>query len=130
MYGIGMNRHTFIPRIIEAALKDKKITLFGDGSRMQNYIHVSDVAAYFIRASERDMNKVFLAAGTSSYSNKKIALEVKEILQNIEITLTGEDLAQSSHYSAVQTYRELDYIPKKNLHEGISELIQWQQKEF
>lgn len=130
MYGPGMNRSTFIPQIIDMALKDKKIKLFGDGSRRQNYIHVSDVAEFFIRASDSASNGVFLAAGEQSYSNQAVANEVKSILKGTEVVFEGEDQAVSFEYDAQETFRRLGYKPQVNIHDGISGLIQWQQKMF
>ena len=130
MYGPGMNRNTFLPLIIDAALKDKKIKLYGDGSRRQNYIHVSDVAEFFIRAAEPGSNGVFLATGKQSYSNQEVTNEVKSILKGTEVILEGEDRSISFEYDAQETYRRLGYMPKINIHDGISGLIQWQQKMF
>ncbi len=130
MYGPGMNRNTFLPQVIDAALMDKKIKLYGDGSRRQNYIHVSDVAEFFIRASESASNGVFLATGEQSYSNHAVANEVKSILKGTEVVFEGEDQSVSFEYDAQETYRRLGYVPKINIHDGISGLIQWQQKMF
>jgi len=131
MYGIGMNRSTFIPMIIEAALKEKRITLNGVGSRMQNYIHVSDVAEFFIRAAERTENGIYLSAGEKSISNNEIAGEIKKLLDHeVSISYTGEDDSPSFHYSADLTYQSLHYRPKITIHEGISSIIQWQKKMF
>ena len=52
----------------------------------------------------------------------------RSILKDAEIKYVGEDQSPSFHYSADETFKQLDYIPKKSIGEGISELIQWQQR--
>ena len=128
MYGPGMKRNTFLPRTIDSAIRDKKIRLYGDGARRQNYIHVRDVAEFIIRASGTSSNGVFLAAGVQSYSNQELANEVKSILKGTEVVFEGKDQSSSFEYNAEETYQRLGYKPQINIHEGISELIQWQQK--
>jgi nucleoside-diphosphate-sugar epimerase len=130
MYGPGMNMQTFMPAIIRYAKENKKIRLFGDGSRQQNYIHVKDVAKIFIQASEQSVNNVYLAVGKVSYSNQAVADIVGKYISGIEIINVGEDNSSSYHYNALNTYNELDFIPEVNIEEGISELIKWQQKKF
>src|SRR5215471_20579196 len=56
MYGPAMKPHTFLPRIVKQALLNKRISLWGTGKRLQNYIHVRDVAEIFIRAALRESN--------------------------------------------------------------------------
>jgi nucleoside-diphosphate-sugar epimerase len=121
---------TFMPAIIRYAKENKKIRLFGDGSRQQNYIHVKDVAKIFIQASEQSVNNVYLAVGKVSYSNQAVADIVGKYISGIEIINVGEDNSSSYHYNALNTYNELDFIPEVNIEEGISELIKWQQKKF
>lgn len=63
IYGIDTNDTTFIPRIIVSALKNVTIKIYGDSCRFQNYIHVSDVAEFFIRAARIHLNNIYLAVG-------------------------------------------------------------------
>lgn len=130
MYGIGMNLSTFIPHVIQSAIKMKKIRLFGDGSRRQNYIHVRDVAEFFVRAAMSEKNGIFLSCAETSYSNKEIAIEVQDLIPETEIEYVGEDFSNSNQYSANQSYQLLGYKPQINIHQGIAELIQWQQKMY
>lgn len=130
MYGIGMKLDTFIPQIINMAIKNKRIKLFGIGERMQNYIHVSDVAEFFIGSSRQYINNAYLAVGVRSYSNSEIASIISSYLDNVDIKFEGDDFSNSFRYNAQFTYNSLGVIPKININDGISELIKWQQKEF
>lgn len=123
MYGDGMNGNTFLPKIVKSALESKKIEIFGNGNRLQNYIHVSDVAEIFIRTSQLKSNYTYLAVGKKSYSNIEIAEIIKKQLSDIEIEFVGEDNSASYNYDGRETYSKLNIEPQVNLYEGIKELI-------
>ena len=125
MYGIGMKKNTFLPGAIASAIKKNKITLFGNGSRKQNYIHVSDVAEMMIAASEISFNGIFLAVDLASRSNLEVASEIKNCLSDVQIDFTGEDNSASVVYDATHTYRELNYQPERKFPAEIKNLIEW-----
>ncbi|MCX6296971.1 MAG: NAD-dependent epimerase/dehydratase family protein, partial [Bacteroidetes bacterium] len=127
---IGMNESTFLPRIILSALREKSIKIFGNGGRLQNYIHVSDVAELFLRAAQQHTNNTYLAVAERSYSNFELASLVKKELLDVEISFVGEDSSCSFLYDGKFSYGSLQYKPQKSIHEGIIELIKWQQKKF
>jgi len=128
MYGVGMNESTFLPRIVSSALKTGTVMIYGDGSRLQNYIHVSDVANFFILAAQHHSNNTYLAVGNKSYSNMEMASLIKKVLPGINIIVVGEDISDSFVYNAGYSYSELNFKPLKSIEEGIRELIKWQQK--
>ena len=130
MYGKGMNQSTFLPLIVHSAIENNVIKLFGKGERAQNYIHVSDVADFFIQASQKSTNNMYLAVGENSYTNLEIASFIKNELPEVKIEFNAEDNSQSFFYDASETYKSLSLKPEKNIQEGISELIKWQQKKF
>ena len=78
MFGIGMKESTFLPAIINCAIKTKKIHLIGNGSRLQNYISVKDVANYLIESSKSNNNKPSLnslyVAANSLFVNSIVSL--------------------------------------------------------
>jgi len=129
MYGLGMRSSTFLPKIIIEALLNDKITIWGDGSRLQNYVHVHDVAQYMIKSSEYQNNAIFLAVGEKSYSNLEIAQLVKQ-LTGVEIVFQGEDRSPSFQYNNRYTNKELKYCPKIDIRTGIAELAQWIKRSF
>ncbi|MFL5763738.1 MAG: NAD-dependent epimerase/dehydratase family protein [Bacteroidia bacterium] len=128
MYGTGMNTSTFLPRIIDDALAKGCITLYGDGSRLQNYIQVSDAAEIFIRSARSDSNNTYLAVGKKSFSNGECASFVRSVLPGTEIRMTGSDHSPSFTYDASLSYELLDFEPGVKITEGIEELVKWRQK--
>lgn len=129
MYGEGMNLTTFIPKIIESAINNKCIKILGTGTRLQNYIHVSDVAKIFIKASQQERNDTYLAVAEASFTNLEIANNVKA-LTGAEIVFEGKDDSHSFQYDATHTYKELGFKPTVTIGEGLLNLLKWQQKMY
>lgn len=129
MYGVGMKNVTFIPRIIEDASLKGEIILQGDGSRMQNYIHVNDVAGIAVKAADFSKNITLLAVDDNSYSNKNIAEMVLEIIPGV-LGFSGYDYSKSSCYDNTNTHTTLGQIEFKNIRKGLRELAEWRRKKF
>lgn len=127
LYGTGMNMGTFLPRIVLDALTKKRIVLYGNGGRRQNYVHVCDVAEMMMAAAERDDNDTYLATDTVSYSNKEVAELVQGAVPGTTIDYTGNDHSPSFIYDASQTHAQLGY-PNKQLASEIINLITWIKK--
>lgn len=126
MYGVGMNKNTFIPRLIIQALHDKEIKIYGDGSRLQNYVHVDAVVQILIEASKHEDNAIYLACGERSYSNIAVANCVKEILPSIKVTLEKEDNMLSYSYNNTYTRSELNIDLKEiSLKNELKNIIAW-----
>jgi UDP-glucose 4-epimerase len=128
MYGVGMKTSTFLPLIIKSAADKQEITVFGDGSRKQNYIHVRDVAEMFYRTALKDFNFIGLAVSPVSISNFEVAKLINQNLKEVEVKKIGEDQEISYEYNANYTYKMLDFVPTINLKDGIIELIKWIKK--
>jgi nucleoside-diphosphate-sugar epimerase len=130
MYGVGMAVTTFLPLIILSALSTGNIKLFGKGERKQNYIHVSDVAEFFVRASQQNQNNTYLAVGLNSCSNYELAQHIQSIIKGTTIAFSGVDQSKSFEYDATESYSYLNYKPQKDIRTGIDELIQWKRKMY
>lgn len=129
MIGIGMKNNSFIPIIIDKALIEKKITLFGSGNRQQNYIDKTEVAKIIASIITLKKNGLFLAVGSKSYSNTEIA-EIVNIKTNATITYSGTDASTSFIYDNSLTLNELNFTFDKSLEESIEEIIEWKKSQF
>jgi nucleoside-diphosphate-sugar epimerase len=129
MYGAGMKGTTFIPKIIESAIKKKEITLLGDGQRLQNYIHVCDVATLAVKGACLTENATLLAVYDRSYSNKEIAEIILGIIPG-KLNFFGRDTSISRIYDNAATTEILGTIKLKSINDGLIELIEWTKKKF
>lgn len=129
MYGEGMNTSTFLPRMIQQALQEQTLKVWGDGSRAQNYIAVQDVARYMIAAAQYTKNGTYLGVDTCSYTN----LEIAQIIQqytNCALEYTGVDNSHSYYYDNQNTQQQLNFKPTNTLAHHIESLIEWNKKKY
>jgi UDP-glucose 4-epimerase len=122
LYGQGMHQDLFLPSIIRQAQDARKITLLGDGSRKQNYLHVRDAADLLIAASQYRQSGIFLGCSIE-YANKEIAKIVAVGFPETRIEFHGHDTAFSFRMNNAATMRMLGWKPKVAIQEGMAEMI-------
>jgi UDP-glucose 4-epimerase len=123
-----------VSTFIHQALKGLYIDIWGDGSIVRDYIHVSDVAEAFVQAVEYSgAENVFnISSGSGTSLNELIdILEVvigKPIKHNylpgrpfdVPVSILCNDLAR----------KELKWEPLISMHEGITRTAEWMEKRF
>lgn len=126
LYGQGMNQTTFLPTIVREAKKLKRITLFGNGSRFQNYLHVHDAVEYLLAAAARTESGVYLGVDYKSYSNVEVAKIVKRYVPDCSIRLVGKDESPSYRYNNTLSQKLLKYKPCILLENGIQDVMNYE----
>ena len=119
--GKHMKGHTFIPKILDQA-RSGTITLWGDGSRKQNYIDVRDAAKLMVKCSLFKGNTLTLGVGIRSYSNAEVAQLVAK-KNNSQIKYQGVDASPSFIYDAEDSYKKLAFYPEFTLEQSISHMM-------
>lgn len=123
IYGKGMNSKTFLPKVIEEAKKNKKITIFGDGSRLQDYLYIDDAIAYLIAASKNKESGIYLGVYGKSYSNTDLAKIIQKFIKDCKIYYEGEDKSPSFVYNNSLTTKLLNFRPQYSLEKGIEDML-------
>jgi UDP-glucose 4-epimerase len=83
LYGPRANRENFIYTIIKQALIEKKITRYGDGEEIREYIHVRDAAKGSVEILSKEFtNQHVILAGNQQMKVKDLLYMIKEILGN------------------------------------------------
>ncbi len=121
LVGEGMKAPTFITLMTIAATAGT-MTLYGDGSRLQNYIDTRDAAEMCVAAASQPVNLVALGVGQKSYSNKEIAGIIQQYT-NAAIQFQGEDNSPSFVYDTAPSYHLLNYTPAYSIEQSIKEII-------
>lgn len=116
--GSRMNRNTFIIKLLLSAKYNKKITLFGNGERRQDYVWVSDVSNMVLKAALYPENASLLAVYGESFSNRQIA-EYVQLLSNCEIVYSGEDNAPSFEFDSRATNKLLNCNSRTDIFKSI-----------
>lgn len=129
IFGPNMNLKTFLPRIILDSFNKKKITLIGDGSRIQNYISTTQLAKYLFNAITHPKSEVLLACSKNSLSNFDIATIISKISGSQIIYENEYD--SSIGFNVDNSYSENKLnITNENLIQEIKNLYRWIKKEF
>lgn len=87
LYGPRAGKDNWLYRALREALTDKKITRFGDGEEIREYIHVEDAARLSTEILSRDYeNECVILSGYQQIKIKDLLTMIKEMLNNeIEI---------------------------------------------
>ncbi len=118
-----------IPTILDRAIKNKRITIWGDGSVIRDYIHVSDIVAAFIRASEVDDDHRIFNIGSGVGHSINDIIKIVEKLQEKKLDVVYEpgraydlpiNILKISLASDV-----LGWMPKKNLQDGVQQTLEY-----
>ena len=130
LYGIGMKENTLIPNYINQALQNKVIQVWGKGERVQNYIHVSDVAKVIhliIQNQQKFCGKLLLGVSKKEYSNLQIAQIIAKLTQS-EIQFVNDDYSKSFCYNNNYTTNLLNWEIDTSIEERLQNYIEWKQK--
>ena len=130
LYGPRADERNWIYKILKQALTDGKITRYGDGEEIREYIHVEDAA----RISKNILSKEFenqrvMISGHQQMKIKDLLIMIKEMLDNkIEIEFLPP---KSDEHYEVTPYRFSPKIAKKitnnqylDLGQGILQVLQ------
>lgn len=132
MYGCGMKPNTIISNYVRQALSTGQIEVWGDGSRLQNYVHVSDVVGYIealIRNFDKLDKKTFLGVNSNESSNFELA-EIIAGMTGARINLVNEDASASFSYNNSYTTEKLGFKPIVSFKEGLEKYIECERKRF
>ncbi len=130
LYGIGMKENTLISNYINQALQNKVIQVWGKGERVQNYIHVSDVAKVIhliIQNQQKFCGKLLLGVSKKEYSNLQIAQIIAKLTQS-EIQFVNDDYSKSFCYNNNYTTNLLNWEIDTSIEERLQNYIEWKQK--
>ena len=124
-----------LPRFVKAALKNEPINIYGDGTQTRVFCHVHDAiqALLGLVATEKTINEVYNVGGTGEISINELAQQVIEQTNSqSEIHYIPYEKAYAPGFEDMQRrvpdiskiQRELDWAPKKNLSQIISDVAQ------
>lgn len=131
LYGNGMKENTIIPIYCQQAIQDKRIVVWGDGLRMQNYIHINDAVKLINKIVENDIKVNFPILGVSKkeYPNAQLA-EIIGTYTDSEIIFDGNDASKSVQYDNTISQKAVNWQPEMDLETGIKQFLEWKQKQF
>lgn len=125
--GVGMPDNKILPVFISNAIKNRDITLMGNGGRIQNYIDVADIANAVrnIINSDKNISGVYNLAGAHSYSNLELAQICIDVCKShSNIVFSGTDALENDKWviSTSKAYNDFGFVPKIDIRETIKNI--------
>lgn len=123
LYGTGMITKSFIPTIINDALKKKVITL-KNKIRMHDYLSLADAANLCIKVGFSKVNGTYLGATGESISN----LEVAKIIQKLtgcKLNFQSVDKSPSYFFNPEKTRKKLNWRAERSISEDLEKLVKF-----
>jgi UDP-glucose 4-epimerase len=119
IYGEGMNDDSLIPMWLNKAQTEKKIRVFGEGLRSQDYLHVEDLCKLCTLLPERQENEIIIAATGHSIANRRIAETIAGAFKDVIIEFCGSDDTMSTYFDVSETQRLLGWYPQLSVSEWL-----------
>ena len=122
-----------VPRLVQQALLDEPLTVFGDGSQTRCFCHVSDVSEAILGlvSTPEAEGQVFNVGGRDEISIRDLALRVKEIVgSSSEIEFIPYERAYEAGFEDMQRRRPdisrvntaLGWSPQRSLDDIIEDV--------
>lgn len=117
-----------IPNFLTQALKNKPITIYGDGSQTRSFCYISDLIDGIYRLMISDLNDPVNLGNPNEYTISEIAKMIKEVTKSksdIIFKKLPEDDPHLRCPDITKAKKELKWEPKVNLTEGITKTAEW-----
>lgn len=128
VYGPRQRPDMAFNRLAHAAVHGSEFTLYGDGEQSRDFTFISDIVEANILAAEKGApGGVYnIGGGTQATMNEVISI-FREHVPNFSVQRVDRQVGDARHTSAdtSRARRELGYVPKVSLREGIGREIEW-----
>ena len=122
-----------VPRFVKAALNNESINIYGDGTQSRVFCHVHDAieALLALVGTDKTVNEVYNVGGTGEITIKELADQViEETKSQSSIEYIAYEKAYAPGFEDMQRRvpdiskikQELNWVPKKNLSQIISDV--------
>lgn len=145
-YGPHQNNEKLIPKIIDCAFNKKKITIFGDGMNIRDWLYVDDHCEAILKVlTEGRIGDTYNIGGLNEITNIDIANIICDYIEDIYpfednpspsneykcykdlITYTKDRPGHDFRYSidATKIKNDLNWMPNETFNTGIKKTINW-----
>lgn len=129
-YGPYQFPEKLIPLMIQNALADKSLPVYGDGMQVRDWIHVRDHCAAIATVLEKGkIGEIYNVGGNSERTNLEIVRLILKTLDKPESLIVHvQDRPGHDRRYAIDNRKiteELDWKPAYTFERGMAETIQW-----
>ncbi|MEO0206127.1 MAG: UDP-glucuronic acid decarboxylase family protein [candidate division WOR-3 bacterium] len=122
-----------IPAFIEQALKNKPITIFGDGNQTRSFCYVSDLIDGISRLAQTDYPMPVNLGNPNEFTILKLAQKIKKLCNsNSEFVYKPlpEDDPHRRNPDISKAKKILKWEPVIEIDDGLKRVIEWFRKKF
>lgn len=134
-FGIRQFPEKLIPFFVSKILNGEKVTLYGDGSNIRDWIHVEDHCLGIMAAVERGVRgNVYNLGGGTELTNLDLTNRILSILEkdgkwiNFVPDRKGHDFRYS--VSTKKAEKELGWSPRRNFHHELINTVNWLKERY
>ena len=131
VFGPGQQLYRIVPRTILAIRDGEKLPLHGGGHSERSFIHIEDVIRGTLKAAVSGI------PGNTYHLSTDSLISIRQLVQRIcdlmetdfhsvveeSVERLGKDQAYRLDYGRAE--KELEWVPKKTMDEGLAETIKW-----
>lgn len=138
VYGPHQYPEKLIPKFINQILRDKPVTLHGDGLHQRNYLFISDVVAAFdLILHQGEVGEVYNVGGENELSNKQVALDLLSIMkphllgtEALQMITFVDDRPFNDHRYTIDAskVRRLGWTEKVAWRDGLQRTVKWMKR--
>lgn len=121
-----------IPLAITNILTNKKIPIYGDGSQIRDWLHVSDhCRAIDLIIHKGTLGETYCIGGNSEFTNKELLFKIVSLMNKDDSIFEyvtdrpGHDKRYAINFSKIE--KELGWKPEITIDKGLEETIIWYQ---
>lgn len=129
-YGPYQHPEKLIPHFITNLILGKKVTVYGEGKNIRDWIHVDDHnRGVDLILKQGTIGETYCLGGNSERSNLDMTHDILALMEQGEDMIEyvadrlGHDLRYAINYTKAKT--ELGFEPQISLNEGLSATIDW-----
>ena len=129
-YGPYQFPEKLIPLMLNNAINDRELPVYGKGINIRDWIFVDDHCSAILKVlMEGRIGDVYNIGGDSEIKNLDLVKKLLKILNKPETLITfvkdrpGHDLRYAINHEKIT--KELNWNPKVNLEEGLKRTVEW-----
>ena len=125
-FGPGQPLHAVAGRFVSRAAAGQPLEVWGSGSREQDFLHVDDIAEFFVQAIEQGATGAINVAAGQATTMLELAALVSEAVGGVEI-IAGKHIdpqdGETARFDISKATRTLRWSPTVALRDGIERLM-------
>ena len=125
---MAMGDGRVIPNFVTQALRNKSITVFGEGKQSRSFCYISDMVEGLIRLMNSDFGEPVNLGNTYEITMLELAEKIRK-LTNSSSEIIFKELPEDDPVrrkpDITRAKQVLDWQPRINLEEGLKETIEW-----